>query len=251
MMGYAQISQKTSGIRMRLFARAFIIVDKQTGKRIVFVSADLGQLFQSVKQGVIKKLEQKGYDHLYFDDNVMLSATHNHSGPGGYAHYALFNLSILGFNKENYEHIVNGISNAIIKADANLAPGSIHSNQGLLYHASKNRSPEAFYANSEASRSRLGGEETDKNMYLLRFDQRYGREIGMINWFATHGVSMSKYNHLITGDNKGYASYLFEKSNTANIPLPLPLWLPLPKVMKVMYHQIYLAMEMANKIQSE
>jgi neutral ceramidase len=216
MMGFAELSQKTQGLRMRLFARAFIVVDKKTNKRIVFVSADLGQSFQSIKQGVIKRLASLGFAKKYRDENVMISVTHNHSGPGGYAHFALFNMSTLGFNQENYDTIVDGISNAIIRADNNLSEGGVYYNEGKLYRASKNRSIDAFYANPVELRRELAGDETNKTMYLLRFRQSGGKEIGLVNWFATHGVSMSKYNKLITGDNKGYASYLFEKSKNSN-----------------------------------
>lgn len=222
MMGYAEAGQKTAGLRMRVFARAFVFVDQDSGKRMAFVSADLGQLFQSIKQGVVKKLKEKGYGERYFDDNVMLSATHTHSGPGGYAHYTLFNISTYGFSQENYNHIVEGITNAIIKADKNAKEAVIFSNQGFLYNASKNRSPEAFYSNPFRFRKQLAGEETDKKMYLLRFQQGSGREIGMINWFADHGVSMSKHNRLITGDNKGYASYLFERHMHSNYKAKAP-----------------------------
>src|SRR5262249_33978321 len=50
MMGYGRLDQKTSGIHVRLRARAVVIATPCNGKRIAFVSADLGQLFQVVKQ---------------------------------------------------------------------------------------------------------------------------------------------------------------------------------------------------------
>jgi len=43
-----------------------------------------------------------------------------------------------------------------------------------------------------------------------------GNEIGMVNWFPVHGVSMTNQNKLISGDNKGYASYAFEKYKNPN-----------------------------------
>ena len=54
MMGYAESSQKTSGIHTRLRARSFIAGDGN--KRAVFVSCDLGMLFQSVKLKVADKI---------------------------------------------------------------------------------------------------------------------------------------------------------------------------------------------------
>src|SRR5262245_6969521 len=57
MMGYGMIDQKTAGIHMRLRARAFVIATPCNGKRVVFVSADLGQLFQAIKQQVVARLQ--------------------------------------------------------------------------------------------------------------------------------------------------------------------------------------------------
>ncbi|MCG3120429.1 MAG: Neutral ceramidase [bacterium] len=49
-------------------------------------------------------------------------------------------------------------------------------------------------------------------MTVLKLAAATGEEIGMINWFAVHATSMGNKNLLISGDNKGYASYLFEKA---------------------------------------
>ena len=38
-----------------------------------------------------------------------------------------------------------------------------------------------------------------------------GRGLGAFNWFAVHATSMNNTNLLVNGDNKGYASYLFER----------------------------------------
>lgn len=38
-----------------------------------------------------------------------------------------------------------------------------------------------------------------------------GGEIGMFNWFAVHPTSLNNTNKLVSGDNKGHASYLFER----------------------------------------
>lgn len=55
-------------------------------------------------------------------------------------------------------------------------------------------------------------------MLLLKMTNLAGQPIGMINWFAVHCTSMNNTNKLISGDNKGYASMLFERD--FNGPLP-------------------------------
>ena len=53
-------------------------------------------------------------------------------------------------------------------------------------------------------------------MLLLKFVSSRGREIGTLNWYAIHPTSMAQYNEFISGDNKGYASYLLEQDHGTN-----------------------------------
>ncbi|XXF79948.1 neutral/alkaline non-lysosomal ceramidase N-terminal domain-containing protein [Myxococcaceae bacterium GXIMD 01537] len=209
MMGYAQLAQKTAGVHQRLRSRAFVIASPCNGKRAVFVSADAGQVFQGVKQQVMERLRAT-YGTLYTDENVLLSATHTHSGPGGFSHYALYNLTTLGYDAQGFEAIVDGIYQSIVRAHANLAPGGLRLASGDLLDASINRSPEAYLRNPASERANHS-HDTDKKMTLLRLQSSAGQELGLINWFAVHATSMGNDNLLISGDNKGYASYLFEK----------------------------------------
>lgn len=226
MLGYSRISQKTSGIHMRLRSRAFVIASPTNGNRIVYVCADLGMIFQGIKQQVIKKLKQT-YGDMYDEKNVLLSANHTHSGPGGFSHYTLYNLSMLGFDKDNFNCIVDGIYNSIVRAhkanDGNLIPVDIWIKSGDLIkdgclHAGWNRSPVAYDMNPEWERKQSPF-NTNPTMALLKFVTPEGKEIGMINWFATHSTCIGVTNRLITGDHKGLASYVFEteyKNNDHN-----------------------------------
>jgi neutral ceramidase len=209
MMGYAMLNQKTAGILQRLWARAFIIASPCNGKRVVFVNADLGQIFQALKQQVIIKLQAK-YGDLYQQDNVLLTATHTHSGPGGYSTYALYNLTTLGFSRENFDTIVNGITAAISDAHDHMVPGKINLAAGQLTGITYNRSPTAYLLNPKSERAWYQ-QDVDTDMTLIRFDDENGQSLGLINWFPIHGVSLNNKNHFIHGDNKGYAEYLFEK----------------------------------------
>jgi neutral ceramidase len=218
MMGYAQVGQKTGGIHFRLWSRAFVIECPCNNKRIVFVSADLLAIFQAVKLQVVAKLEAK-YPGLYSKDNVIISAIHDHAGPGGYSHYKLYNLTIGGFDRQNFDTIVEGIYRSIVRADEDLAPGTIQIARGNLLKTSINRSPTSYLENPASERALYSGDpedpedtgDTDKQMTLLKLVHSDGTEIGEINWFAVHCTSMHNNNHLISGDNKGYASYLFER----------------------------------------
>ncbi|RJP39852.1 MAG: alkaline ceramidase [Desulfobacteraceae bacterium] len=214
MMGYSMPDQKTEGISMRLRARAFVVVDPVNGKRVAFVSADTGIIPQGVKQQVTKLLLSR-FGGLYTDQNVLISANHTHSGPGAYSHYALYNLSMLGYDSVNFNCVANGIFQAIVRAHNNLTPGTILINTGQLDNCGWNRSPTAYNNNPAAERAQYAA-DTDKTMVLLKFVTSAGREIGALNWFAVHPTSLGNTNRLISGDNKGYASYLFEKAMGTN-----------------------------------
>ncbi|WNG46981.1 neutral/alkaline ceramidase [Archangium minus] len=209
MMGYAVSDQKTAGIHMRLRSRAFVIGDGT--KRVVFVSADLGQLFQMVKVKVSEKIAANAELARYYDTkNVLLSATHTHSGPGGYSGYFLYDATINGFVKQNFNAIVDGIYQSILRAHHNVKPGKILVNEGTLEGCGGNRAVEAYNNNPAAERARYES-ITDKTMTLLKLVGLDGEEIGMVNWYAVHPDSIGPENKLISSDNKGWASYLFEK----------------------------------------
>lgn len=217
MMGYANFEQKTAGIHMRQWARAFVIRDESSGRRVAFVNADLGMVFQGVHQAVLARLQARWGEH-YHRENLVISATHTHAGPGGFSHYALYNLTTWGFNRATFDAAVDGIVEAIAAADADLKPGEILFNHGELHDASANRSLLAYDRNPAAEKSRWRT-AIDPTMLVLRFRQN-GRDVGMINWFATHGVSMHATNGLISGDNKGYAAQYVEKQVFARLGEP-------------------------------
>ena len=214
-MGYANTDQVTGGISQRLYARAYVFANPG-GRRVVFVSAELGQLFSSIKQGVLRKLAAR-YGALYDDRNVQLSATHTHAGPGGYSHHAIFNFTSLGFVPQSYDVIVDGITNAIVQAHDSLAPGTIGVGTTQLLDASVNRSEKAFAANRNSSDSPL----INPKVSVLRLDRPSG-PAGVIAWFSVHNTSLTRNNRFISPDHKGYASHLFEKSQGTIQPFQEP-----------------------------
>ena len=122
MMGYGALDQKTSGIHQRQRSRAFVFADRASGKRVAVVNTDLQGVFQSVHQAVLKRLAAR-FGNRYTEQNTMISATHTHGGPGGMIHYALYNLTVLGFQEKTFNAIVDGIVESIDQADAQRQAG--------------------------------------------------------------------------------------------------------------------------------
>ncbi|MDR0965530.1 MAG: neutral/alkaline ceramidase [Myxococcales bacterium] len=211
MMGYSMPHQKTGGLHTRLSARAFVIVSPETGERVAIVSADQLAVFQAVHQAVLKKLQARFGDR-YTARNTLLSATHTHSGPGGTSHFAIYDLSILGFDPKGFEVVVDGIVEAIAQADANVRPANIRVGRGQLFDASINRSPQAQANNPRALLEELEEGGIDRQMTLLRFDAEDGTPLGVLDFFSVHATSMGNQNRLISSDNKGFAALGFERA---------------------------------------
>ncbi|MHA6803940.1 neutral/alkaline ceramidase [Salinifilum ghardaiensis] len=207
MMGYSMPQQQTAGIHLRTLVRAFIVDDGR--RRVVFATAELGALFQSVHQEVLRRLE-RSHDGRYTEQNVLLNATHTHAACGGDSHYAAYALATFGFQQQTFTAVVEGITEAIGRAHEDLAPGTLALGRAELADASANRSRSAFDRNPQADRDHFP-QAIDPAVTVLRFS-RGGRDIGAISWFATHGTSMTNTNHLISSDNKGYAAHAWERA---------------------------------------
>jgi len=208
MLGYGKADQVSAGIHQRLRTRAFIFVDEASGDRLLLSVSDLPLMFDSVHRAVLQRLADS-YGELYTDRNVMLTVTHTHCGPGGYSDHRLYNATTHGFHPRTFRAIVDGIVEAIDHAHADIAPADLTLSHGELRDASVNRSPQSFARNPRSDRDAFP-DGVDPQTTLLRID-RDGSTVGAINWFATHGTSMTNRNCLISGDNKGYAGYHWER----------------------------------------
>ncbi len=216
MMGYGMYFNIVKGVETDLYARAVVIRDTATGKKVALVNAEICFVTIAIRRGVMKKLQRK-HEHLGFtEDAVMITAQHTHSAPGGYSHFGLYNMSIPGFVPEVYQKVVDGIVDAIVAAAESIRPATIKVSKGEIESDKEvafNRSLEAYNANPEI-KTKLKKEETDqavdRNMLLMRFDDLEGNPIGSWNWFGVHTTSLSNDNHRICSDNKGYAAKYHE-----------------------------------------
>ncbi len=200
-LGYVRPTHIANGIHTRLKARAFIIGEMNDGPRLVFVTAELLSMSHEVRLSVVDNLRAK-YGDLYTLDNVVLSATHTHSSPGGYEHGS-------SFREAYFDAVVSGITEAIESAHEDLQPGRILIGQRAVEEAGANRSIGAYLENPEAERARYAN-DTDKDMTLLKFERADG-VIGVLSWFAVHPTSLTFNNRLVSADHKGFAALEMER----------------------------------------
>ncbi|OAA55426.1 neutral ceramidase precursor [Cordyceps fumosorosea ARSEF 2679] len=219
MMGYADANQIGSGLRQRLYSRAFIVGDLDNPKdRFIYLVLDTQSGDTAVRFGILNGLQKLGPSYaMYNHDNLAVTATHSHSGPGAWLNYLLPQITSKGFDKQSYQAIVDGCILSIQRAHETLAAGTLSVGKTKIFGANINRSLFSYLANPEEERQRynISAEDdgsVEKDITVLKFQRAAdGKNIGVLTWFPTHGTSMQANNTLITGDNKGLAADLFER----------------------------------------
>ena len=214
MMGYADTDQSGTGLRQRIYCRAFIVGSlSHASSRILYLVLDTQSGDTAIRNGILQKLKELGSEYqVYNKNNVAVTGTHSHSGPGAWLNYLLPQITSLGFNKDSYNAIVNGSVLAIQRAHESLAPGFLSFGQQTVVDGNINRSPYSYLQNPKQERANYAT-DVDKNLTLLRFERASdGHPLGILSWFPVHGTSLYQNNTLITGDNKGVAAYLLEES---------------------------------------
>lgn len=53
---------------------------------------------------------QATYGSLYTAENVLLSGTHTHASPAGFLQYVLYSVTSLGFVRQSFDALVDGIT---------------------------------------------------------------------------------------------------------------------------------------------
>jgi neutral ceramidase len=220
LMGYADPKQVGTGLRQRLYSRAFIVGDIDKPKnRFVYLVLDTQSGDTAIRYGILDGLKELGpsYD-VYNQHNVAVTGTHSHAGPAGWLNYLLPQITSKGFDSQGYRAIVDGAILSIRRAHESLQPGYLSVGTTKVHGANINRSLFAYLANPQEERAKYNVSADDdgsveKDLTLLKFQRASDlKNIGVLTWFPTHGTSLLGNNTLIAGDNKGVAAYLFEKS---------------------------------------
>lgn len=120
--GYANVDQVGSGLRQRLHSRAFIVADaKNPDDRFVYLVLDTQSGDTAARYGVLEGLKALGDEYrLYGHNNLALTGTHSHAGPGAWFNYLLPQITTRGFDKQSYQALVDGAVLSIKRAHENL-----------------------------------------------------------------------------------------------------------------------------------
>ncbi|ENW80579.1 hypothetical protein F909_01865 [Acinetobacter sp. ANC 3929] len=216
MFGYGQWSHRAYEQRTALYARSVSIVD-QHGNRLLMCCLDLGCITHAMRSQTVEQLTER-LGSTFDENQLVLMATHTHSGPGGCAHEALYNMPTPGFVPEHLDAIVEAIILSLEHAIAEQQDTEIFTSTQFFPEQTPvawNRSIKAYNRNPEV---RIHTEaEThlalNREMQLIGF-YREQKLQSFISFFGVHATCLGNTLKAYDGDNKGYAAAFSEQALT-------------------------------------
>lgn len=197
-----------------LHVRAFVIENAE--HKICIVNAELAFITLAIQQAVLNELKTNYPQFLLNESNLILTAQHTHSAPGGFSYYPLYNMPTPGFSEKIYREVFEAIVQAIVEAEKNKQEGTIALHKGsfeLDKEVAFQRSMNAYNANPDIPEKltmQTLHKGVNRQMQLLNFLDKSHHSFGSINWFGVHTTSLSNNLHKVNADNKGYAAKFLE-----------------------------------------
>lgn len=189
--GYGTRRGKPSkGVNDRIYVRAVIMDDGR--KRIALCNVDLVIVTERLWMAVKEKVNNIPLDAL------LLFATHNHSGMGGYVDNFIAEMVGMGWYDENiFRRLVDRISGAIKEADSNLIASSLGWGSVNDSNHSRNR--------------RVQGGPIDPEIGVVTIQDEGKKPVAMFVNFAAHPTVLDGKNMLISGDYPGFLARSLEE----------------------------------------
>jgi neutral ceramidase len=202
--GHFRSDLKSVGIHSNLYAKALIL--DSDGERVVLVSCDLLGVTSTLVASARKRIEEmtgiKG-------ENVMISCTHTHSGPGSMP------CRVIGRSDEAYQdQLVKKIAGAVYLALGNMREASVGLGVGFEDLAASRRVkwPDGSIRFDWLDPNAPPKEEIDKELKVLTVRSMRRETIAVVVNFACHPVTIGgKAFNLISSDFPGVATELIEK----------------------------------------
>ncbi|OTG67314.1 neutral/alkaline non-lysosomal ceramidase N-terminal domain-containing protein [Acinetobacter silvestris] len=213
MFGYGMWGHRADEKRTALYARS-ISIQYGLSAPLIFCCLDFGCITHAMRSGAIEQLQQRlgvGFQ----EQNLVLMATHTHSGPGGCGHEALYNMPTPGFVPQHLDAVVQAIVESVCNAlqqveDTEIALTTIQFDDAtpIAWNRSikaYNRNPDVISRTEQETHLALSRE-----MQLIGF-YRQNQLQSFISLFGVHATCLGNSLNAYDGDNKGYAASLSEE----------------------------------------
>jgi hypothetical protein len=164
--------------------------------KLVFISLDIIGVNNLLYETITKELELKGYKK----ENIFISATHTHSGPGGLSKSAIWELIATDkFNPKTFKFFTTKIMNSIVAAEKELKPIKLLTSSMHL---------DGYQNNRMSIKDR---KDVDSSLNVLLAKDMNGNFLGGLLNYAIHGTALSSRYLLLSGDIPAAMASEYEK----------------------------------------
>jgi neutral ceramidase len=185
----------SNGVLDPIRAKSMVVQNHQ--RKILFVSLDVVGITIDVYQSLQKRLK-----HFKFDE-IILTATHTHSGPGALTRSFLWQVMAMDkFEREIYEAFIDSIVLSVELAHNSRVPATLHQTKFQVPEIHRNR------------RGRPGHMDSEARVLLAKNAE--GEIIGGMVNFAIHGCALGESNLLFSADVSGGIERHMEKLIAGN-----------------------------------
>jgi hypothetical protein len=177
----------STGVHDPIYAKALVLDDGAT--RLVIVTSDL--------VGTNPKMADRAARAAGVPrEQVMVTASHTHSGPGAYGEPFFANIVLGKYSQQVFNHMTEGMTRAVKDAVGSLQPASLAIGEAELPKFMRNRRKLMI---------------KDPALWLLRVDTADGKPLAALLNLTAHGTVLDKDNLELSGDWMAFTQALMEK----------------------------------------
>ncbi len=207
--GYASRKTYSEGVHDPLTARA--VVFESNGKKILFVSTDIGSyprdVFPVFQRAIMDRYGLK-------ESEIFLSTIHSHSSPVLSLNPETGDPNNIQYTKSFQDKLLALVGGAI----KNMKPVNIGAGKGSSPVGANRRE---MMPDGSITLGRNPNGITDKEVLVLKISDTDGKPVGALYDYATHSTSLGPSNMLISGDVLGLSAQFTEKILGKDVVTPV------------------------------
>ena len=204
--GYGQRGRNPmKSVHDRLYCDTLVAGD---GENIIAIATcDMVMVSPDFYKKIVAGLAADGFTN----QNVLVTASHTHSGPGGMMNNLISNIAFGHYNEKYTQRAADAVVGTIKKSKAGMRPATLRLAETKLEDVTRNRRDPAGSYDYDTRRFKDTYDpnnpknDIDPTLTLLRFDGPDGQPAAILYHFATHGTVMGSTNWEFSADWIGAA----------------------------------------------
>ena len=210
-----------TGVHDPIKCKALALNDGQG--QVAIVTCDMVMITPEFRGKVLAQLAGAGFDA----NNVLMAASHTHSGPGAMMNNFISNLAFGRYNDKYTQEAADRTAAAIQKAREGMKPATLRFSETRLEDLTRNRRDPAGSYNYDTRRFSSAYDpknprnDVDPTLTVLRVDGEDGKPIAILFHFPTHGTVMGADNLRFSADWMGAAMAKLEAAYPGAVALYL------------------------------